>query len=171
MSLKIAVAGDVSFRHPFATEKDYRVALQQIQPIFTRADYRIVNLENPVAAQTDAPIPKNGPAIGCRAEDLIFLELLQCDCAILANNHMKDFGEKAVLRTTASAVCHPESVLLRIASGTCPAQSAIDDSGWLGASPRRRSGDLTVADDGCGRIDARENPAKIEISGRIRSKV
>lgn len=99
MSLKIAVAGDVSFRHPFATEKDYRVALQQIQPIFARADYRIVNLENPVAAQTDAPIPKNGPAIGCRAEDLIFLELLQCDCAILANNHMKDFGEKAVLRT------------------------------------------------------------------------
>lgn len=74
--------------------------LSEVKPYLDRADYRIVNLENPIAPEgVGAPIPKSGPNLIGRPANLDFFREGSFDCCVLANNHLGDFGTEAVLNT------------------------------------------------------------------------
>lgn len=73
--------------------------LAPVKELIGLADYAIVNLESPVAKDGDTPIDKFGPALKCNAAGVKALAWAGFDCATLANNHFKDYGEKGVKST------------------------------------------------------------------------
>jgi len=74
--------------------------LQQVQPILDSADFRIINLENPLTDR-GRPIVKSGPALRGAPRNIALLTRGRFDAAILANNHIGDYGEEGVLDTLA----------------------------------------------------------------------
>lgn len=99
-SVKIIVAGDLCFRNVSdkINHEHSNQILSQIHPILQEADFRVINLENPLTNETTT-IPKSGPHLKGAPENICFLEAGQFDCAILANNHMGDYGPKGVTDT------------------------------------------------------------------------
>lgn len=100
-SAKLLFAGDVCFDvQPEVDATLSRRILAGVKPYFEAADLRILNLETPLADEgVGAPIPKSGPNIVGRPRNLAFLREAGADCAVLANNHAKDYGEEALLAT------------------------------------------------------------------------
>ena len=77
-----------------------RAALAPLRDILSDAELRIINLENAVIENAGArAIAKRGPALYALPENLAFLEEGRFGCAVLANNHVGDFGEEGVLST------------------------------------------------------------------------
>jgi poly-gamma-glutamate synthesis protein (capsule biosynthesis protein) len=99
-TIKIVIAGDLCLRtisgriDPESSD----LILQSIQPALQQADFRIINLENPLTSET-APIYKSGPNLKGSPENICFLEAGHFDCAIIANNHLGDFGLNGVTDT------------------------------------------------------------------------
>ncbi len=71
--------------------------LAGLQPAFS-ADYRILQLETPLSLQGE-PILKDGPAMQAAPHWVEFLKQLGIDLALLANNHIGDFGEAPIAET------------------------------------------------------------------------
>lgn len=96
----VAVAGDICMQHRMnEIDAEFsKTALEQMQPVLQRADLRLINLENAVIDGGDA-INKSGPALKARPENLVFLQEGRFDCAIVANNHVGDYGEEGVYST------------------------------------------------------------------------
>ena len=94
-SAKLLFAGDVCLDvQPEVDATLSRRILAGVKPYFEAADLRILNLETPLADEgVGAPIPKSGPNIVGRPRNLAFLREAGADCAVLANNHAKDYGE------------------------------------------------------------------------------
>ncbi len=99
--MKLAFIGDVNFRNfdKITLEKSQEL-LSGIECELANTDFRIVNLENPLADKAKhMPIQKSGPNHMYSPECVSFLNALKTDVAVLANNHMFDFGEGALSDT------------------------------------------------------------------------
>ncbi|MBQ8510470.1 MAG: CapA family protein [Clostridia bacterium] len=98
---RLLFTGDVCFRNqPNLTAKEAEGVLAEVMLIFKAADLRIMNLETPLAEEgVGEPIYKSGPNLIGRPQNLGFLTAAGCDCATLANNHTKDYGEEALYAT------------------------------------------------------------------------
>lgn len=99
--MKILFTGDICFQY----QRDVHAGncariLSDVLPIMQAADFRVYNLETPIAVEgVGAPIQKSGPNLIGRPENLAFLETALCDCAVLANNHIGDYGDDALFST------------------------------------------------------------------------
>lgn len=99
-ALEVAIAGDICMRNiTELIDTDYsRAALSKMQPVLNRADVRLINLENPLT-DGDKAIAKSGPSLKAKPENLVFLKEGRFHCALLANNHIGDYGEEGVYST------------------------------------------------------------------------
>ncbi|MGM9626032.1 MAG: CapA family protein, partial [Eubacteriales bacterium] len=99
--MKLIFTGDLNFRgYRQITEAQCSDILGDVLPYVRDADFRIVNLETPLADEKHhTPIKKSGPNLISAPENVIFLQALGADAVTLANNHTGDFGERAVLET------------------------------------------------------------------------
>jgi poly-gamma-glutamate synthesis protein (capsule biosynthesis protein) len=100
-SVKIMFTGDVCFKVQHELDKTGALKiLDEMLPIFKSADYRVMNLETPLAPEgVGTPIRKSGPNITGRPQNIGFLEAAGCNLAILANNHTGDYGKDALTYT------------------------------------------------------------------------
>lgn len=99
--MKLLFAGDVNFRgiEPLNRQKSIEI-LAEVLPFLQEADFRIVNLETPLAyRENHHPIYKSGPNLICVPENIAFLQTFCADAVTLENNHIGDFGEGAVEET------------------------------------------------------------------------
>ncbi len=106
--MKLTFTGDINFRGfdgiTAATSADI---LSEVMPLLASADYRIVNLETPLADKAiHAPIVKSGPNHMYDPACISFLETAGADVAVLANNHLGDYGDGALLDTLALLTAH-----------------------------------------------------------------
>ncbi|NLB41720.1 MAG: CapA family protein [Clostridiales bacterium] len=99
-TLKVAIAGDLCMRNLIdLMDEDFsRSALNDIQPVLNSADVRLINLENAILDEGIA-INKSGAILKGEYKNLSFLKEGQFNCAILANNHVGDYGEEGVHST------------------------------------------------------------------------
>ena len=99
--MRLLFTGDINFRGlKEPTPETCADTLAEVLPYFNKADFKIVNLETPLADKTKhSPIKKSGPNLICDPSYIMFLEELRTDVCTLANNHTGDFGEGAVIDT------------------------------------------------------------------------
>jgi poly-gamma-glutamate synthesis protein (capsule biosynthesis protein) len=69
-----------------------------ILPLLGRTDIRLVNLENPLI-DGGLPIPKSGPNLRGSEAGASLIRAAGFNCAVLANNHIGDYGSEGVMRT------------------------------------------------------------------------
>jgi poly-gamma-glutamate synthesis protein (capsule biosynthesis protein) len=98
--LTVAVAGDFAARDMVEKiDAPYSVkTLSLMRPILDALDIRLINLENAVISD-GFPINKSGPNLKMEPKNLSFLIEGNFNCAILANNHVGDFGDQGVFST------------------------------------------------------------------------
>ncbi len=99
--MKLIFTGDVNFRRfEDITKEKATELLSKVLPRTEAADFRILNLETPLADKSKhEPIYKSGPNLICPQNCISFLEAINADVATLANNHIGDFGDGALLDT------------------------------------------------------------------------
>ncbi|MBE6649792.1 MAG: CapA family protein [Ruminococcaceae bacterium] len=98
--MNIIFTGDVNFKtKEDITAEESRRALKEVKPYFDNADFRIINLECPLADGEFEPIKKSGPNLISPTSCICFLEEGGVDGATLANNHIGDYGEEPVRLT------------------------------------------------------------------------
>ena len=106
--MKLLFTGDINFRG--LTEPSPETCtdiLAEVLPYFEKVDFRIVNLETPLAdKERHMPIKKSGPNLICNPSNVLFLKTLHTDVCTLANNHIGDLGEGAVMDTLALLDAH-----------------------------------------------------------------
>src|SRR5690554_3827878 len=96
--MKILITGDL-----FVSDQYYNSNLidKSVQDLFSKADYRIVNLEAPITDdRLENKIIKTGPHLRMSEQTAIsVLNQLNIDGVTLANNHILDYGTKGLLDT------------------------------------------------------------------------
>ena len=99
--MKLLFTSDINFRGlSEPTRETCNDMLEEVLPYFQKADFRVVNLETPLADKKKYnPIKKSGPNLICEPNNVLFLETLNANVCTLANNHIGDFGEGAVIDT------------------------------------------------------------------------
>ncbi len=99
--MKLSFIGDINFRNfDYITKEQSQIILSEALKELADTDYRIVNLETPLAdKQKYKPIIKSGPNHIYSPECISFLNTLKADFAVLANNHLGDYGEGALKDT------------------------------------------------------------------------
>ncbi len=97
-SINIIIAGDF-----YISDQHYQKNLidSEIQKIFHKADYRILNLEAPLTRDIEGnKILKTGPSLRMHPDNaLSFLKQLKVDSVTLSNNHILDYGNTGLLDT------------------------------------------------------------------------
>ena len=68
--------------------------LGEVKAVVDRCDYSIVNLECPITSSNSTPIVKQGPNLQCGVEAIDAIKFAGINCATLANNHFRDFGDE-----------------------------------------------------------------------------
>ncbi|MBE6384719.1 MAG: CapA family protein [Lentisphaerae bacterium] len=97
----ILFAGDIC---PRATGLDAimegKVAevFKEVKPVFDAADLRVVQWETTIT-ESETPIDKTGPNLKVPYKCAEIISHLKADVALLANNHIGDFGPDAALET------------------------------------------------------------------------
>lgn len=101
--MKLIFTGDINFRGIDGLDiEKCREIVSEVKPYFEKCDFSIVNLETPLADKEKySPIYKSGPNLISSPENIAFLKALGVDACTLANNHIGDYGEGAVLDTVA----------------------------------------------------------------------
>ena len=100
--MKILFMGDANFSRwgRALTKADAEYMLSDVKPYLEDADFRVVNMEEPLGdINKYEPISKSGPNLISSAENICFYNELNTDIAVLANNHIGDFGEEATKDT------------------------------------------------------------------------
>ncbi len=100
--INIIFAGDVSSsrRKGAIVGEKAKYLMQEVVEYTSKADYSIVNLENPINKDGMAhDIVKSGPPLYGLVEDLEMIKVGGFDCALLANNHTGDQGDQGVIDT------------------------------------------------------------------------
>ena len=96
--MKILITGDL-----FVSDQYYsnQIIDKSIQDLFSKAEYRIVNLEAPITDdRSENKIIKTGPHLRMSEQSAIsVLKQLNIDGVTLANNHILDYGTKGLLDT------------------------------------------------------------------------
>lgn len=98
-STKILVAGDVMFNWGLReiTEKEGASApVEGVSELFEEADFRMVNLETPVANNNDEIDLNKSYVFNAKPEDLNVLKKINIDLVFLGNNHSMDYGKKGM---------------------------------------------------------------------------
>ncbi|MDD5604015.1 MAG: CapA family protein [Eubacteriales bacterium] len=101
-AVEIIFAGDACFRgREGVVDRQYSSdILADIKPFLTDSDYRIINLENPLTPEGEGtPIFKGGPNLTGLPQNVGFLEEGGFNCAVLANNHIGDYGPDSIRST------------------------------------------------------------------------
>ena len=99
--MKLLFMGDINFSdiNGLSLDKSKNI-LSEVQPYIEDVDFIIPNLECPLAVKERyTPIKKSGPNLICSPENICFLKALNTDVVTLANNHIGDFGEGAIIDT------------------------------------------------------------------------
>lgn len=97
----ILIAGDFCPHDRVATmvaNKDYSF-FDGVKDIIKEADYSIVNFECPIVEGDVKPIAKCGPAMRTERAAVAAMKYAGFNCATLANNHFRDFGDSGCLTT------------------------------------------------------------------------
>ena len=96
--MKILIAGDLFVSDQFYNDN---IIDKSVQDLFSKADYRIVNLEAPITDdRSENKIIKTGPHLRMSEQTAIsVLNQLNIDGVTLANNHILDYGTKGLLDT------------------------------------------------------------------------
>ena len=100
--MKILFMGDANFsrREQPLTKAEAEYMLSDVMTYANKADFRVVNMEEPMGdINKYEPIPKSGPNLIADAQNICFYEELNTDIAVLANNHIGDYGEDAAKDT------------------------------------------------------------------------
>ncbi len=74
---------------------------KEVKPVFDSADLRVVQWETTVT-DSETPIDKTGPNLKVPQKCTEIISHLKVDVALLANNHIGDFGPDAALETIAN---------------------------------------------------------------------
>lgn len=99
--MKILIAGDFCPQDRVATmvaNKDFSF-FGGVKDIIKESDYSIVNFECPVVEGDAKPIAKCGPALRTERAAVAAMKYAGFNCATLANNHFRDFGDSGCLTT------------------------------------------------------------------------
>jgi poly-gamma-glutamate capsule biosynthesis protein CapA/YwtB (metallophosphatase superfamily) len=94
---KILVAGDAMFNWGFRESKKRlgeTIVIQGLTRLFEEADFRMVNLETPVADSEETIDNDKSYVFNAKVEDLSLLKKIKVDLVFLANNHSMDYGKK-----------------------------------------------------------------------------
>lgn len=99
--VKLLIAGDFAPKNRIAEmmEKGDYSFFEEVRQYTSNADYSILNLECPIADNSCNPILKSGPNLKCSFKVLEAVKYAGFDGVTLANNHLKDYGERSVLMT------------------------------------------------------------------------
>ena len=92
---KILIAGDFCPYHRISkmvADANYSF-FDEIKDLTKSADYSIVNFECPVVEGDVKPIEKCGPALRTERNAVSAMKYAGFDCATLANNHFRDYGD------------------------------------------------------------------------------
>ncbi len=100
-SFNMLFAGDACFsHHNISGSSEAAGMLSALRPVFDKADFRVMNLENPLAEKgVGEAIKKIGPNLLSNPESIAFLEEAGIDLAVLANNHTGDYSDEAIFST------------------------------------------------------------------------
>ena len=98
--MNILFCGDIRFTGKKLNKDDSERILCEVLPYAEKSDFVIANCETVLAdVNTVKPIVKAGPNLIDSPENILFFETLKTDVAILANNHIGDYGEKGTMDT------------------------------------------------------------------------
>lgn len=99
--MKLLFTGDVCFMEKgILSYQESADILQDVKPVLEKADFRIMNLETPLANATECEkLPKSGPNIISPPENVVFLQAAGADVATIANNHINDYLETGLVTT------------------------------------------------------------------------
>lgn len=102
--MKILIAGDFVPRERVLKKiknNDYADIFADLKPYIDQADYSILNLEAPIVSDTSKarPILKVGPALSAPVETIDVIKAAGFDCVTMANNHILDYGDDALIET------------------------------------------------------------------------
>lgn len=94
--INILVAGDYCPMGRIADKLDKRnyTFFDDIKSLTREADYSIVNLECPIVEVEAQPIKKCGPCLKSTTNAIEAMQYAGFDCATLANNHFRDYGDE-----------------------------------------------------------------------------
>ena len=98
---KVLIAGDYCPQERVADmllKQDFSF-FDNIKEVVHGVDYSIVNLECPIVVGDVKPITKCGRALRTTADAVKSLKYAGFDCATLANNHFRDFGDEGCITT------------------------------------------------------------------------
>ena len=117
--MKILIAGDFVPRERVfekIKKNDFADIFSQLRPYIDQASYSILNLEAPIVLNPSKakPIQKVGPALSAPFETIEAIRSAGFNCVTLANNHIMDYGAKA-LYDTISAL--DEKQILHVGAG------------------------------------------------------
>ncbi|MBO4851120.1 MAG: CapA family protein [Prevotella sp.] len=99
---RIVIAADfvpINRVKDLASQGRYEEVLGETKTLFADYDYRLVNVECPMAPEGAKPIVKCGPNLSCDEQSLKMVAWAGFDCACLANNHFYDYGDEGVKAT------------------------------------------------------------------------
>ena len=71
---------------------------REIKTLFNDVDYSIINFETTIANEDDIPIEKVGSNLKTTPHIIEMLKWLGVNVVTMANNHIGDFGPKALVR-------------------------------------------------------------------------
>ncbi len=100
--MRVLIAGDYVPRNrvaPLVEAGKFDSVFGEVHDWVQTADYSILNFESPVVDEQDKAIVKCGPNLRCTVRAIDAIEYAGFKCVTLANNHIRDFGDSAVLRT------------------------------------------------------------------------
>lgn len=100
--MKILVAGDYRPDNRVTqlfNQKDYSAVFGEVKTLTQKADYSIFNLESPVVKGNALPIKKRGPNLKCDENGIEAIKWAGFNCATLANNHFRDYGDEGIDNT------------------------------------------------------------------------
>lgn len=92
--VKLFACGDVVNYHNI----DGRLLDAELERIVQNCDYSVCNFEAPIQGYGNSRL-KSGPHLSQKPETLVGLKEQGFDLALLANNHMMDFGKKGLQET------------------------------------------------------------------------
>ncbi|MDW7657580.1 MAG: CapA family protein [Bacillota bacterium] len=100
-TVSMIAAGDLCTMAPLdaliGTDAEAMI-FSDIRPLIDSTDISLVNLENPLI-DGGTPIAKAGPNLKGAEAGVSLIRAAGFNCAILANNHIGDFGSEGVMRT------------------------------------------------------------------------
>lgn len=98
--MRILIAGDLCPMRYIDTYFDGEKCVDNdLLNVFNNSDYSIINLEAPIKKINSIPIDKSGPNLYASDTVISLLKYINAKCVTLANNHLRDYGDDAVINT------------------------------------------------------------------------